>query len=183
MIVAPAALAAAGGGSAGFNDGGGGGGGGGGGNGFALYVLLDVLIHIAVLGHGLGALVLIALALIWFFARAGCPCCSSGSANRAANRTPGRHRSSKRERSVEAAAAEAAEDDPDFAPDRVKASARDLFVEIEKAWDAGDRMPYARPGRTGSLWWSGSGAWTTSSSAAGAITCSRSASRRSNTSA
>jgi predicted lipid-binding transport protein (Tim44 family) len=141
LIVAPAALAAAGGGSAGFNGGGGdGGGGGGGGNGFALYILFDLLIHIAVLGHGLGALFLIALALVWFFATRGMPLIHQWLAARAAKRTPGHHRSSQRERSVELAAAEAAEDDPDFAPDRVKASAKDLFIEIEKAWDAGDRI-------------------------------------------
>ena len=52
LIAAPAALAAAGGGSSGFGGGDGGGGGGGGGNGFVIYIVVDLLIHIAVLGHG-----------------------------------------------------------------------------------------------------------------------------------
>jgi predicted lipid-binding transport protein (Tim44 family) len=143
LIVAPAALAAAGGGSAGFS-GGGGGGGGGGGNGFALYILFDLLIHIAVLGHGLGALVLVALALIWFFATRGMPMLQQWFAARAAKRTGGKHGSSERERRVELAAAEAAEDDPDFAPEHVKSTARDLFFAIEKAWDSGDRIAMKR---------------------------------------
>ena len=65
LIAAPAALASAGGGSSGFSDGGGGGGGGG--NGFALFIIIDLLLHIAVLGHGLGALFLIAAALLYLF--------------------------------------------------------------------------------------------------------------------
>ena len=54
---------------------------------------------------------------------------------------PGRARhNAKRERRVELAAAEAAEDDPEFAPDKVRATARSLFFEIQKAWDAEDRV-------------------------------------------
>jgi predicted lipid-binding transport protein (Tim44 family) len=41
---------------------------------------------------------------------------------------------------VELAAAEAAEDDPAFAPDTVRPRAAQLFVDIQSAWDAGDRM-------------------------------------------
>jgi predicted lipid-binding transport protein (Tim44 family) len=41
---------------------------------------------------------------------------------------------------VELAAAEAADEDPDFAPERVRADARALFLDIEKAWDSGDRF-------------------------------------------
>ena len=41
---------------------------------------------------------------------------------------------------MELAAAEAAEEDPEFAPDHVRATARDLFFEIQNAWDAEDRV-------------------------------------------
>ena len=139
LLVAPAALAAAGGGSAGFSGGGGGGGGGGGhGSGFALYVIIDLLIHIAVLGHGLGALVLIALALIYFFATKGMPKIQEWLATRAAARGPVHRKPSKRERRVELAAAEAAEDDPEYAPDKVRASATTLFKAVQRAWDEQD---------------------------------------------
>ncbi len=65
LVAAPAALAAAGGGSSGFSDGGGGGGGGG--NGFALFIIFELLIRIAVIGHGLGALFLVACGLLYLF--------------------------------------------------------------------------------------------------------------------
>jgi predicted lipid-binding transport protein (Tim44 family) len=136
LIVAPAALAAAGGGSSGFS----GGGGGGHGSGFALYIVIDLLIHIALLGHGLGALVLIALALVYLFITRVLPRMQESWATRAAQRNGGNHRTSKHERRVELAAAEAADEDPDFAPDHVRAAARSLFMDIEKAWDAGDRI-------------------------------------------
>jgi predicted lipid-binding transport protein (Tim44 family) len=138
LIVAPAAFASAGGGSAGFS-GGGGGGGGGGGSGFALFILFQLLFRIALLGHGLGLLVLVVLGLMWWFATRGMPKLQEWLATRAAQRTGSRRRNSKRERRVELAAAEAAEDDPEFAPDRVRAVARQLFLDIEAAWDAGDR--------------------------------------------
>lgn len=51
-----------------------------------------------------------------------------------------RRRVAERERRVELAAAEAAEDDPAFAPDVVKPAAARLFMDIQQAWDAGDRM-------------------------------------------
>ncbi len=140
LIVAPAAFAGAGGGSAGFSGGEGGGGGGGGGSGFALYILFDLLFHIALLGHGLGALILIALGLLYLFVTRILPRMQAASAARAGARSGGRHRTSNRERRVELAAAEAAEDDPDFAPDHVRKTARNLFLEIQKAWDAEDRV-------------------------------------------
>jgi predicted lipid-binding transport protein (Tim44 family) len=139
LVLAPVALAGAGGGSAGFS-GGGNGGGGGGGRGFALYILFDLLIHIALLGHGLGALVLIALALLYLFVTRVVPRMQAAAATRAGSRSGGRHRTSERERRVELAAAEAAEDDPEFAPDRIKATASQLFMDIERAWDAEDRV-------------------------------------------
>ena len=140
LVVAPAALAAAGGGSSGFSGGGEGGGGGGGGSGFALFILFRLLIDIAVLGHGLGLLFLIGLALLYWFVTRGLPKLQAWWAERAAQRSGGRQKTSKRERRVELAAAEAADEDPDFAPDRVRADARALFLDIEKAWDSGDRL-------------------------------------------
>jgi predicted lipid-binding transport protein (Tim44 family) len=50
-----------------------------------------------------------------------------------------RRRRAKRVRRVELAAAEAAEDDPDFAPDKVRAGAETLFRDVQWAWDALDR--------------------------------------------
>jgi predicted lipid-binding transport protein (Tim44 family) len=139
LIVAPAALAAAGGGSSGFS-GGGEGGGGGHGSGFALFILIRLLIDIAVLGHGLGALVLIGLGLLYLFITRVVPKLQAWWAERAAQRSGGNHKTSERERRVELAAAEAADEDPDFAPERVRADARTLFLDIEKAWDSGDRF-------------------------------------------
>jgi predicted lipid-binding transport protein (Tim44 family) len=140
LLAAPAALAAAGGGSAGFSGGGGGGGGGGHGSGFALYILIDLLIHIALLGHGLGALVLIALALAYYFFTRFLPKMQAAAAERNAHRAGGRRKTSERERRVELAAAEAADEDPDFAPDTVRATAAQLFIDIQRAWDADDRV-------------------------------------------
>jgi len=140
LIVAPSALAAAGGGSSGFSGGGGEGGGGGHGGGFALFILIRLLIDIAVLGHGLGALFLIAAGLLFWFVTRGLPKLQMWWAERAAQRSGGPRKSSKRERRVELAAAEAADEDPDFAPDHVRAAGRELFMDIEKAWDTGDRL-------------------------------------------
>jgi predicted lipid-binding transport protein (Tim44 family) len=140
LLVAPAALAAAGGGSSGFSGGGGGGGGGGHGSGFALFILFRLLIDIAVLGHGLGLLFLIALALLYWFVKRGLPKLQAWWAERAAQRGGGHRKTSERERRVELAAAEAADEDPDFGPERVRAAGRTLFMDIEKAWDTGDRF-------------------------------------------
>ena len=139
LILAPAALAGAGGGSAGFS-GGGGGGGGGGGHGFALYVVIDLLIHIALLGHGLGALVLIALGLLYLFVTRVVPNMQARYATAAASRSGGHHRTSQRERRVQLAAAEAADEDPEFAPDAVIETATRVFLDVQKAWDAEDRI-------------------------------------------
>jgi predicted lipid-binding transport protein (Tim44 family) len=139
LSLAPSALAAAGGGSSGFG-GGGGGGGGGHGSGFALYLVLDLLFHIALLGHGLGALFLIGIAILYFFLTRVVPHArsSSSSGPRA------RRRTAKRERRVELAAAVAAEEDPAFAPDAVRANATALFKQIQVAWSRGDRAALAR---------------------------------------
>jgi predicted lipid-binding transport protein (Tim44 family) len=142
LVIAPGALASAGGGSAGFS--GGGGGSGGGGSGFALFIVLQLLIRIALLGHGLGALFLIGLGLIYLFVTRFMPFVAQWWQSRASNGRagrPGRGRGTvaKRQRRVELAAAEAADDDPEFAPDQVRATARQLFLDIETAWDAADR--------------------------------------------
>ena len=137
LLLAPDALASAGGGSSGFSDGGGGGGH----SGFALYLIFDLLIHIAVLGHGLGALFLLAVALVYFFFKRVVPRMSDDWQARAARRGPRRSRRgpSQRERRVELAAAEAAESDPAWAADEVRTAAAKLFMDIQLAWDADDR--------------------------------------------
>jgi predicted lipid-binding transport protein (Tim44 family) len=140
LMLAPAALAAAGGGSAGFG-GGGGGGGGGHGSGFALYLIFQLLFRIALIGHGLGALFLLAMFLLYlFFTRVAPQARSSWAARGGASLTATRKRVAQRERKVELAAAEAAEDDPAFAPDHVRASATKLYTDIQAAWDADDRF-------------------------------------------
>jgi len=138
LVLAPEALAAAGGGSSGF--GGGGGGGGGHGNGFALYLLFQLLFHIALLGHGLGALFLIGLAILYFFLTRVVP--HARSSNASGPRA--RRRTAMRERKVELAAAVAAEEDPAFAPDAVRANATALFKQIQAAWSRGDRTALSR---------------------------------------
>jgi hypothetical protein len=85
LLVAPDALASAGGGSSGFS---GGGGGGGGGNGFFVFILVDLLFHIAVIGHGLGLLFLIACGLVYLFVTRLLPKLNDDWHTRAAQRTP-----------------------------------------------------------------------------------------------
>jgi predicted lipid-binding transport protein (Tim44 family) len=120
------AFARAGGGSSGFGGGGGGGrggggfggggggfGGGGGGGGGGIGLLIIILIVVAVLSAG--------TLTTWVATR--------------------RRRRARRERDarVSTASAEAAEDDPVFAAEAVKADAADLFAAVQRAWDAGDR--------------------------------------------
>jgi predicted lipid-binding transport protein (Tim44 family) len=143
LIAAPAALAAAGGGSGGF--GGGGGGGGEGGRGAGLYVLIQILIRIAILGHGLGALVLIGLIIVAVIVMRASPAARDfATAHRSQGRAA-RRRTAQREHRVRLAAAEAAEEvDPAFAPDTVKPAAIGLFEAIQAAWDARDRSTLDR---------------------------------------
>jgi predicted lipid-binding transport protein (Tim44 family) len=77
---------------------------------------------------------------MYLFATRWMPKINAWLATRAAQRSGGRKRRSQRERRVELAAAEAAEDDPEFAPDHVRVTARDLFMAIQTAWDADDRI-------------------------------------------
>jgi predicted lipid-binding transport protein (Tim44 family) len=151
LIVAPAALAGAGGGSSGFGGGGGGGGGGGfggdgggGGRGIGIYILFQLLFRIAILGHGLGALFLIAAFVLFYMLRTGGPRASRFWKARESQGPAARKRSAQRERRVELAAAEASEDDPAFAPDYVRTHAAALFTSIQQAWDARDRTALAR---------------------------------------
>jgi predicted lipid-binding transport protein (Tim44 family) len=135
LIAAPEALAAAGGGSSGF---GGGGGGGGRGRGVGLYILIQILIRIAIFGHGLGALLLIGLIVLAVLFFKLSPRMQAAFSTQQAQGPAARRRTAQRERRVELAAAEAAEDDPAFAPDQVRSAATHLFKEIEAAWDAAD---------------------------------------------
>ena len=137
LILAPAALAAAGGGSAGF--GGGFHGGGGGGRGAGLYILIQILIRIAIFGHGLGLLIILGVVLLAVLYAKVAPAAqrwrqAQEQAGRAARRQVA-HRS----RRVELAAAEAAEDDPAFAPENVRTAAERLFTDVQAAWDAENR--------------------------------------------
>lgn len=142
LLLAPAALAAAGGGSAGF--GGGGGGGGGGGRGVGVYILIQILIRIAIFGHGLGALILVALVLLGLLYTHFAPTAHGFASARGSQGRAARRRVANRQRRVEAAAAEAAEDDPAFAPDIVRPAAARLFTDVQAAWDAGDRERLSR---------------------------------------
>ena len=144
LIAAPEALAAAGGGSAGFGGGGGEGGGGSGGGGAGLYILIQVLIRIAILGHGIGALVLIALVVAYLILTRLFPGMRNFASTQSSHGTAARRRTAQRERRVALAAAEAAEDDPAFAPDVVRPAAIRLFEDIQAAWDAGDRATLDR---------------------------------------
>jgi predicted lipid-binding transport protein (Tim44 family) len=145
LMLAPAALAAAGGGTAGFSGGGGGGsfggsGGGGGGNGFALFIIFRLLITIAVLGHGLGLLVLIAVGAAWWFMTRGYPRMQRNWEARSRQGHAHRRESRKRERRVELAAAEAADENPIFGPAAVRTAAGQLFADIQTAWSGDDRI-------------------------------------------
>jgi predicted lipid-binding transport protein (Tim44 family) len=127
-------LAAAGGGSAGFH------GGGGGGKGAGLYIIIQILIRVAILGHGLGALILIGLVLLGVFFYYMRPRAQQFAEARAAGGRATKRRVATRERRVELAAAEASEEDPAFAPDVVRARAALLFKGVQLAWDRGDRV-------------------------------------------
>jgi predicted lipid-binding transport protein (Tim44 family) len=146
LLLAPEALASAGGGSAGFGGGGGGGegGGGGGGGGFGFFILIQILVRIAVLGHGLGALVLIGLFLAYLFFTRVMPQANRFWSTKGSSGTAHRRRTAQRQRKVEMAAAVAADEDEAFAPDAVKANATALFKQVQAAWDSGDRQKLGR---------------------------------------
>jgi predicted lipid-binding transport protein (Tim44 family) len=130
-LTAAEALARAGGGSShfgGFGRGGGGAGRGFGGHGHFVFIPV---------GGGGGAFLFILVLLIAFFVLPRLVRWWRSQQN--AGRVSGR-RVAQRERRVELAAAEAAEEDASFAPEHVRAHAKSLFVEIQSAWNAGDRV-------------------------------------------
>jgi predicted lipid-binding transport protein (Tim44 family) len=147
---APAALARGGSGSAGFG-GGGFGGFGGGGRGFGGRGHFPIFIPIG--GGGLVILVFfIAVLILAASLRAQRPPGTSASVGlhvaehlRAAQTVLGalnplaRRRRRRRGQRVELAAAEAAADDGEFAPDVVHAEAERLFRDVQKAWTEDDR--------------------------------------------
>jgi predicted lipid-binding transport protein (Tim44 family) len=103
------------------------------------YILIQILIRIAIFGHGLGLLILIGLVVLAFLFMNFAPQAqrfweAQESAGRAARR-----RTTQRQRRVELAAAEAADEDPAFAPDYVRSQASNLFKDIQASWDARDR--------------------------------------------
>ncbi len=114
-----------------------------GGGGVGIFILIQILVRIAVLGHGLGALVLIALAIAYLIITRVMPNAQRSWSARGSSGPTARRRVAQRTRRVEAAAAEAAEDDAAFAPDAVKANAAALFKQIQAAWDRGDRARLA----------------------------------------
>ncbi len=146
LALAPAAWATAGGGTSGFSggDGGGGGfsggGGGGGGRAFFVFLIFRALFEIALLGHGLGFLVLLALAAAWWFMTRGFPKMQSKWATRSRRGRAHRRETRKRERRVELAAAEAADENPIFGPTAVRGAGTQLFTDIQLAWSKDDRM-------------------------------------------
>lgn len=127
-VLAPDALARAGGGSFGFGGGGRGFGGGGGGFGRGHFFFIPVGG-----GGGFFLFILVLILVFWLLPRLVSWWRIQQSAGR-----PQRRRVSQRARRVETAAAEAAEDDPAFAPDVVKPAAAQLFLAIQTAWDRGD---------------------------------------------
>ena len=116
LLGAADALAAAGGGSSGFGGGGGGGGGGFSGSRGSGGSGGDGWIGALVVALIFGAIVLVLAVSTWRLRR---------------------RRRARLER-VRLASAEAAEDDPDFAAERVESAARELFLEAQRAWDARD---------------------------------------------
>lgn len=139
LLFAPAAFAGAGGGSAGFSGGGGeGGGGGGSGKGFAIYLLIRLLIDIALIGHGKGLIVLVAIGLIYLFVSRLLPRIRAWWQASRQRGGASRRATAKRTRKVELAAAEAADDDPVFAPDAVRHAAENLYTSVQAAWSRED---------------------------------------------
>jgi predicted lipid-binding transport protein (Tim44 family) len=141
LIVAPVAFAGAGSGSSGFGGGdGGGGGGGGGGKGFFIYIIFRAILDLILFTHGVTRIIVIAfivglIAYFYFGPRLRRWYASQQDKGHAAKR-----QTAKRERKVELAAAEAADEDPMFSPDNVRAAGNRLFTEIQAAWSSDDRI-------------------------------------------
>jgi predicted lipid-binding transport protein (Tim44 family) len=143
LIVVPVALAAGGGGTAGFGGGGGGeggGGGGGGGSGFFIFLIFRAILDLVLFTHGVTRIVVIAailLAVAYFVLG---PRIRRWRAAQQEHGHADKRKTAKRERRVELAAAEAADEDPMFSPDNVRAAGKRLFCEVQEAWSGGDRI-------------------------------------------
>ncbi len=130
LLAAPDALARAGGGSSGFGGFGRGGGGFGRGFGHGHFFFIPV-------GGGGGVLLFILVLVVVLFVL---PRLMMWWRRQQSAGAASRRRVGQRQRRVELAAAEAAEDDTAFAPEQVRSQATRLFVDIQSAWDAGDRV-------------------------------------------
>ncbi len=137
LIIVPAALASAGGGTGGFSGGGGDGGGGGGGGSFFLFY---ILIRLATFDPPFGLIFVICLVGGYWFLRNGWPKLQAFWQARERSGPAAKRTTRKRERRVELAAAEAADVDPIFDPEHVRAAAGSLFTSVQLAWDAADRI-------------------------------------------
>ena len=144
--------------------------------GVGIYILFQILFRIAVLGHGLGALVLIALVIAVVHVHEDGPAGTRLLVGAPAQPDGPRAASTaQRQRRVELAAAEAAEDDPAFAPDVVKpAAARAVHPDPD---GLGRRRPPAarRARRAGPAGRVGAAARRFQTARAGATGSSRSA--------
>jgi predicted lipid-binding transport protein (Tim44 family) len=138
MTLAPGALAA-GGGTANYS-GGGGGGGGGHVSGFALFIIFRLLIDFIIVTRGVGLLVLAALFAGWWIMTRGYPSALRFWEFRAQQGRAHRRESRRRERRVELAAAEAADENPIFGPSAVRAAAEQLFSDVQRAWSEDNRV-------------------------------------------
>jgi predicted lipid-binding transport protein (Tim44 family) len=127
LVAAAPAVARAGGGSSGFG-GSGRGGGGFGGRGHFIFVPV---------GGGSGVFLFILVLAIVFLVL---PRLVRWWRGQQTAGVAARRRVAQRQRRVELAAVEAAEDDAAFAPERVRPEASRLFMDIQAAWDAGDRV-------------------------------------------
>ena len=137
LVAAAPAVARAGGGSSGFGGSGRGGGfgrGGGGLGGHGHFIFIPV-------GGGAGVFLFILVVVIAFLVL---PRLLRWWRGQQTAGVAARRRVAQRQRRVELAAAEAAEDDAAFAPERVRSEAARLFMDIQAAWDAGDRVRLRR---------------------------------------
>jgi predicted lipid-binding transport protein (Tim44 family) len=139
VVLAPAeAFARGGSGSSAFGGSGGGFGGGGGGKGFIIFIAFRLLLDLIIFGHGAGLVIAILLvigAYLYFYG--GRQVADWFNAQR--RRGPARRREAKlRRRRVELAAAEAADNDDAFNPERVRAAGEKLFIDVQAAWSRND---------------------------------------------
>lgn len=139
LVAAAPAVARAGGGSSGFGGSGRGGGfgrGGGGLGGHGHFIFIPV-------GGGAGVFLFILVVVVVFLVL---PRLLRWWRGQQTAGVAARRRVAQRQRRVELAAAEAAEDDAAFTPERVRSEACGLFMDIQAAWDAGDRVRLRRLG-------------------------------------